>query len=73
MKIEKLGIVGCGLMGAGIAQVAAQAGYTTVVREINAELLEKGLNHISAFLEKGVEKGCDLVLHPRYYRPGGLG
>jgi enoyl-CoA hydratase/3-hydroxyacyl-CoA dehydrogenase len=56
MNIEKVGVVGCGLMGAGIAQVAAQAGYTTVVREMNAELLEKGLGHISAFLDKGVEK-----------------
>jgi enoyl-CoA hydratase/3-hydroxyacyl-CoA dehydrogenase len=56
MNIEKVGVIGCGLMGAGIAQVAAQAGYTTVVREISEELLEKGLGHISAFLDKGVEK-----------------
>jgi enoyl-CoA hydratase/3-hydroxyacyl-CoA dehydrogenase len=56
MIIEKVGVVGCGLMGAGIAQVAAQSGYTTVVREINQELLDKGLGHISAFLDKGVEK-----------------
>ncbi|NIM95745.1 MAG: hypothetical protein GTO18_18750 [Anaerolineales bacterium] len=56
MNIEKVGIVGCGLMGAGIAQTAAQAGYTTVVRELNEELLEKGLGRISAFLDKGVEK-----------------
>lgn len=56
MTIEKVGIVGCGLMGAGIAQVSAQAGYLTVVRELNEELLEKGLGYISAFLDKGVEK-----------------
>jgi len=56
MDIRKVGVVGCGLMGAGIAQVAAQAGYETVVREMNEELLEKGLGHISAFLDKGVEK-----------------
>jgi enoyl-CoA hydratase/3-hydroxyacyl-CoA dehydrogenase len=56
MNITKVGVVGCGLMGAGIAQVAAQAGYETVVRELNDELLEKGLGHISAFLDKGVEK-----------------
>jgi enoyl-CoA hydratase/3-hydroxyacyl-CoA dehydrogenase len=56
MNIKKVGVVGCGLMGAGIAQVAAQAGYETVVREINDELLEKGLGRISAFLDKGVEK-----------------
>jgi len=43
-------------MGAGIAQVTAQAGYDTIVRELNEELLEKGLGHISAFLDKGVER-----------------
>jgi enoyl-CoA hydratase/3-hydroxyacyl-CoA dehydrogenase len=56
MNVNKVGIVGCGLMGAGIAQVAAQAGYETVVRELNEELLEKGLGRISAFLDKGVER-----------------
>jgi enoyl-CoA hydratase/3-hydroxyacyl-CoA dehydrogenase len=56
MDIKKVGIVGCGLMGAGIAQTAAQAGYTTIVRELNKDLLEKGLDRISAFLDKGVEK-----------------
>ena len=56
MNIKKVGVVGCGLMGAGIAQVAAQAGYDTIVRELNEELLEKGLGHISAFLDKGVAK-----------------
>ncbi len=56
MDIKRVGVVGCGLMGAGIAQVAAQAGYKTVVRELNDEFLEKGLGHISAFLDKGVEK-----------------
>jgi enoyl-CoA hydratase/3-hydroxyacyl-CoA dehydrogenase len=56
MSIEKVGVVGCGLMGAGIAQTAAQAGYTTIVRELNEELLEKGLGRISTFLDKGVEK-----------------
>ncbi len=56
MNIEKVGVVGCGLMGAGIVQTAAQAGYTTIVRELNKDLLEKGLDRISAFLEKGVEK-----------------
>jgi len=56
MEIKKVGVVGCGLMGAGIVQVAAQAGYKTVVRELNKELLEKGLDRISGFLDKGVEK-----------------
>ncbi len=56
MDIKKVGVIGCGLMGAGIAQVAAQAGYETIVRELNEEFLEKGLSRISAFLDKGVAK-----------------
>jgi enoyl-CoA hydratase/3-hydroxyacyl-CoA dehydrogenase len=56
MDIKKVGVVGCGLMGAGIAQTSAQAGYTTFVRELDKELLEGGLGRISAFLDKGVEK-----------------
>jgi 3-hydroxybutyryl-CoA dehydrogenase len=56
VEIKKVGVVGCGLLGAGIAQVAAQAGYETIVRELNEELLEKGLGRIRAFLDKGVEK-----------------
>lgn len=56
MNIKKVGVVGCGLMGAGIAQTAAQAGYTTIVRELNGELLKNGLDRISTFLDKGVEK-----------------
>jgi enoyl-CoA hydratase/3-hydroxyacyl-CoA dehydrogenase len=56
MDIKKVGVIGCGLMGAGIAQVAAQAGYETIVRELDDGLLEKGLGHISAFLDKGVAK-----------------
>jgi enoyl-CoA hydratase/3-hydroxyacyl-CoA dehydrogenase len=56
VNIKKVGVIGCGLMGAGIAQVAAQAGYDTIVRELNEELLEKGLGHISAFLDKGVAR-----------------
>jgi enoyl-CoA hydratase / 3-hydroxyacyl-CoA dehydrogenase len=56
MDIKKVGVIGCGLMGAGIVQVAAQAGYETIVRELNEEFLEKGLGRISAFLDKGVAK-----------------
>jgi len=56
MEIKKVGVIGCGLMGAGVAQVAAQAGYETVVRELNDEFLKKGLERISAFLDKGVAK-----------------
>jgi enoyl-CoA hydratase/3-hydroxyacyl-CoA dehydrogenase len=56
MDIKKVGVIGCGLMGAGIAQVSAQAGYETIVRELNEELLDQGLDRISAFLDKGVAK-----------------
>jgi 3-hydroxybutyryl-CoA dehydrogenase len=57
MAIQTVGVVGCGLMGSGIAQVSAQAGFPTVVREISPELLEKGMGSIRKFLEGGVEKG----------------
>jgi 3-hydroxybutyryl-CoA dehydrogenase len=57
MTIEKVGVVGCGLMGSGIAQVSAQAGFQTVVREVNAELVEKGLKGIEKNLARLVEKG----------------
>jgi 3-hydroxybutyryl-CoA dehydrogenase len=56
-EIQRVGVVGCGLMGAGIAQVCAEAGYRVVVREVSDELLKKGLGRIEAFLAKGVEKG----------------
>ena len=57
MTIERVGVVGCGLMGRGIAQVCAQAGHATVVSEINDELLAAGMASIEKFLIKGVEKG----------------
>ena len=57
MAIEKVGVVGCGLMGSGIAQVAAQAGCTVVVCEVNQERLSKGLASIDKSLNKFVEKG----------------
>ena len=57
MAIQKVGVVGSGLMGAGIAQVSAQAGFPTVVREVSGELLEKGLKSIEKNLARLVEKG----------------
>src|SRR5271169_1018470 len=57
MAIHKVGVVGCGLMGSGIAQVSAQAGFQTVVREVSTELLEKGLKGIDKNLGRLVEKG----------------
>ena len=56
-EIKKVGVVGCGLMGSGIAQVAAAAGYDTVVREVDEERLAKGMAAIDRFLSKGVERG----------------
>ena len=56
MTIQKVGVVGCGLMGAGIAQVAAAAGFQTVVREVSGEVVEKGLKNIEKNLARLVEK-----------------
>jgi 3-hydroxybutyryl-CoA dehydrogenase len=55
--MRTVGVLGCGLMGAGIAQVSAAAGFTTIVLEVNDELLKKGLGRIERFLAGGVEKG----------------
>jgi len=55
-EIKKVGVVGCGLMGSGIAQVAAAFGYNTVVREVDDERLAKGMAAIDRFLSKGVER-----------------
>lgn len=57
MEIKKVGVVGCGLMGGGIAQVAAQSGYEVVVSEVNDELLKAGLERIKSNLSRSVAKG----------------
>jgi 3-hydroxybutyryl-CoA dehydrogenase len=57
MEIRQVGVIGCGQMGSGIAQVSAVAGYPTVVREVSQELLNKGLASIEKSLNKFVEKG----------------
>jgi len=57
MAIKKVGVLGCGLMGSGIAQVAAQAGYDVVVREVEQKFIDKGLGGIQKSLGKFVEKG----------------
>jgi 3-hydroxybutyryl-CoA dehydrogenase len=57
VPIEKVGVVGCGLMGSGIAQVVAQAGYPVTVREVSQPLVEKGLKSIERSLGRLVEKG----------------
>jgi 3-hydroxybutyryl-CoA dehydrogenase len=57
MPIKTVGVLGCGLMGAGIAQVCAAAGYKTIVREVDDAFLQKGLGRIRKFLDDGVVKG----------------
>ncbi|HEY3055177.1 MAG TPA: 3-hydroxybutyryl-CoA dehydrogenase [Thermoanaerobaculia bacterium] len=57
MPIKKVGVLGCGLMGSGIAQVAAQAGYDTTVVEVEQKFLDKGISGIDKSLGKFVEKG----------------
>jgi 3-hydroxybutyryl-CoA dehydrogenase len=57
MGIKKVGVLGCGLMGAGIAQVAATAGFETVVKEVSDDLIAKGFGGIEKSLAKFAEKG----------------
>lgn len=57
MEIKRVGVAGCGLMGGGIAQVCAEAGYPVLVREVSGEVLKKGLGRIESFLARAVEKG----------------
>jgi len=55
--IQKVGVLGCGLMGSGIAQIAATAGYATVVKEVSEDFLKKGIAGIEQSLGKFVDKG----------------
>lgn len=57
MTIRKVGVLGAGLMGSGIAEVCAKAGYDTVVREVSEALVRTGVSRIEASLNKAVEKG----------------
>ncbi len=57
MAIKKVGVLGCGLMGAGIAQVSASAGFETVVREVSEDLIKKGFAGIEKSLARFAEKG----------------
>src|SRR5436309_1534879 len=57
MPIKTVGVLGCGLMGSGIAQVCAASGYKTIVREVDETFLQKGLGRIKKFLDDGVAKG----------------
>jgi 3-hydroxybutyryl-CoA dehydrogenase len=57
MQIKTVGVLGCGLMGSGIAQVCAASGYRTIVREVSDTYIQKGLARIRKFLDDGVAKG----------------
>jgi 3-hydroxybutyryl-CoA dehydrogenase len=57
MAIEKIGVVGCGLMGSGIAQTAAQSGLQVTVREVTTELIDKGFANIDKSLARLVQRG----------------
>jgi len=57
MEIQKVGVLGCGLMGSGIAQVCAQSGFETVVREIDQKFIDMGFGAIEKNLGRAVEKG----------------
>ncbi|MFC1965518.1 3-hydroxyacyl-CoA dehydrogenase family protein [Chloroflexota bacterium] len=57
MKIERVGVVGCGFMGSGITQVCAQSGYRVIVSDVDKGFLDKGLASIDYYLTRGVNKG----------------
>ena len=58
MEIKKVGVLGCGLMGSGIAQVAASAGFETVVREVSDDLIQRGFAGVEKSLARFAEKGA---------------
>src|SRR5438105_10493912 len=57
MEIKTVGVVGCGLMGSGIAEQAAKCGYELVVREVDDELLDRGKQRILASMKRAVDRG----------------
>src|SRR3954471_2506638 len=56
-QIERVGVVGCGLMGSGIAEVCARAGYDTVVREVDDVVLARGLDRLDQSMQAAVRRG----------------
>ena len=57
MTIQTIGVVGCGLMGSGIVEVAAKSGFDVIVGELNEELLEQGLARVKKSLDRAVDRG----------------
>src|SRR5260370_38489947 len=68
MEIKKVGVLGCGLMGSGIAQTAASAGFETTVREVSEELLQRGFAAIEKSLERFAQKGTITAEQPKQTR-----
>ena len=64
MAFKQVGVVGCGLMGSGIAEVCARAGYSVTVREVSETLLRRGLERIDASMARAVQRG-KLAAHDR--------
>jgi 3-hydroxybutyryl-CoA dehydrogenase len=65
MEIKKVGILGCGLMGSGIAHTAARCGFPTIVREVNQELLDKGIKKIFGDIDKSIERKKGTIFERR--------
>jgi 3-hydroxybutyryl-CoA dehydrogenase len=57
MEIKRVGVIGCGLMGSGIAEVCARAGYDTLVRETDEDLLHRGMQRLGQSMQTAVERG----------------
>jgi 3-hydroxybutyryl-CoA dehydrogenase len=56
MEIKRVGVIGCGLMGSGIVEVCARAGYEVRVMEVNQELLDRGIGRIQGSIDRAVER-----------------
>jgi 3-hydroxybutyryl-CoA dehydrogenase len=54
MSIKTVRVLGCGLMGAGIAQTCAAAGYLTIVRDVSDGAVQKGIDRVRVFVDNGV-------------------
>ena len=57
MAVKKIGVIGAGQMGHGIALVSAKAGFNVILRDIKDEYVKKGISKIERFLDKSIEKG----------------